>query len=83
MSDILDRAVFNLPPCPFCGAEAHQNIPAERWRPVVQGKWVEYERAHYFKCSVCKETGPYKKAALINGKRSYNFCRQPEGEADG
>ena len=30
--------------------------------------WVEYPRAHYYKCSVCKYTIPYKKAT------EYNFC---------
>ena len=43
-------------------------------RPVVCGEWVEYERAHYFKCGVCKYTVPYRKACLRDGKREYNFC---------
>lgn len=42
--------------------------------PVVHGKWVEYPRAHYFKCSNCKYTVPYRKANLLNGNREYNYC---------
>lgn len=42
--------------------------------PVVHAKWVEYPRAHYFKCGNCKYTVPYKKAMLYNGKREYNYC---------
>ena len=30
--------------------------------------WVEYPRAHYYKCSVCKYTIPHKKAT------EYKFC---------
>ena len=30
--------------------------------------------AHYFKCSNCKYTVPYRKAVLISGKREYNYC---------
>ena len=30
--------------------------------------WVEYPRAHYYKCSICKYTIPYKKAT------EYKFC---------
>lgn len=41
--------------------------------PVVHGKWVEYPRAHYFKCSNCKYTVPHRKANLFNGKREYNY----------
>lgn len=48
--------------------------PAAGVAPVKRGAWVEYPRAHYFKCSVCKYTVPYRKATLINGKREYNFC---------
>lgn len=42
--------------------------------PVRHGRWVEFPRPHYFKCSKCKYTVPYRKATLINGKREYNFC---------
>ncbi len=40
----------------------------------VHGRWIEYPRAHYFKCSNCKYTVPYRKAVLIGGKREYNYC---------
>lgn len=50
------------------------SVPAADVAPVVHGRWNEYKRAHYFKCSQCKETVPYKKAALISGKRCYNYC---------
>lgn len=42
--------------------------------PVRHAKWIEYPRAHYFKCSECKYTVPHKKAALISGYRQYNYC---------
>lgn len=42
--------------------------------PVIHAKWIEYPVAHYFKCSVCKYTVPFRKAVLINGKRAYNYC---------
>ena len=38
------------------------------------GRWNEYPRAHYFKCSECKYIVPYRKAVEVNGKREYNFC---------
>ena len=41
---------------------------------VKHGKWIEYPVAHYFKCSECKYTVPYKKACLFNGHRAYNWC---------
>lgn len=41
---------------------------------TVYGQWIYYERPHYFKCSICKETVPYKKAMIFNGEREYNFC---------
>lgn len=42
---------------------------------VKHGKWIKYPRPHYFKCSVCKYTVPYRKAYLHDdGKREYNFC---------
>lgn len=42
--------------------------------PVKHGKWIEYPRAHYFKCSECKYTVPYRKAMLKNGDREYHYC---------
>lgn len=48
--------------------------PAADVAEVKHGKWIEYPRAHYFKCSECKETVPYKKAVLIRGKRKYKYC---------
>lgn len=40
----------------------------------LHGRWNEYPRAHYFKCSECKYIVPYRKAVEVNGKREYNFC---------
>lgn len=51
-----------------------KDIPAADVTPVVHGRWIEYPVAHYFKCSNCKYTVPYRKAALLNGKRSYTCC---------
>lgn len=50
------------------------NLPAADVEEVKHGKWIEYPRAHYFKCNECKETVPYKKAVLIRGKRKYKYC---------
>ena len=36
--------------------------------------WVEYPRPHYFKCSVCNYTVPYKKAMPFRDSCSYRFC---------
>ena len=36
--------------------------------------WVEYPAAHYFKCSVCHYTVPYKKAMPFQNSCSYKFC---------
>lgn len=49
-------------------------IPAADVAPVVHGKWIEYPRPHYFKCSNCKYTVPYRKAVSHDGKREYNSC---------
>lgn len=51
-----------------------KNRPAADVAPVVHGRWIKYPRAHYFKCSECKYTVPYKKAMLINKTRQYNYC---------
>lgn len=48
--------------------------PAADVVPAAHGRWIEYPVAHYFKCSNCKYTVPYRKAALLNGKRSYTCC---------
>ena len=45
------------------------NAPAVDAAPVIHSYWIEYPRAHYFKCANCKYTVPYKKACLHNGKR--------------
>ena len=50
------------------------NVEATDVVPVVHGQWLEYTRAHYFKCSNCKYTVPYRKAVLIGVKREYNYC---------
>ena len=55
-------------------AKTIQNFPAADVAPVRHGRWVEFSRAHYFKCSECKHTVPYRKASLVNGFREYNFC---------
>lgn len=36
--------------------------------------WVEYPRAHYFKCSSCGYTVPYVKAMPIDGTCAYKYC---------
>lgn len=42
---------------------------------MTNAKWIEYPRAHYFKCSNCRYTVPYRKAVLGHtGKREYNYC---------
>lgn len=51
--------------------------------PVVHGRWVEYPRPHYFKCSECKYTVPYRKAMWCNGKREYNYCPNCGAKMDG
>ena len=48
--------------------------PAADVAPVVHGRWIEYPVAHYYKCSECRYTVPYRKAALMSGKRQYNYC---------
>lgn len=58
-------------------------LPAADVAPVVHGKWIYYKNAHYFKCSECKETVPYKKAVLIDGKRKYNYCPKCGAKMDG
>lgn len=55
-------------------AKMIEPLPAADVAEVKHGKWIEYPRAHYFKCSECKETVPYKKAVLIRGKRKYKYC---------
>ena len=63
--------------------EMIENFPAADVAPVVHGKWVEYPRAHYFKCSNCKYTVPHRKANLFNGKREYNYCPHCGAKMDG
>lgn len=50
------------------------DAPAADVAEVRHGKWVEYPRAHYFKCSECKYTVPYRKAIFVNGNREYDYC---------
>lgn len=59
------------------------NFPAAEVAPVVHGRWVEYPRAYYFKCSNCKYTVPHRKAKLFNGKRDYNYCPHCGAKMDG
>lgn len=51
-----------------------RQAPTALVEPVTLGRWVEYPRAHYFKCSECKYIVPYRKAFLHGGKREYNYC---------
>lgn len=39
-------------------------IPAADVAEVRHGRWIEYPRAHYFKCSGCKYTIPYRKRLI-------------------
>ena len=54
--------------------DALSAVPAADVAEVRHGKWVEYPRAHYFKCSECKYTVPYRKAIFVNGNREYDYC---------
>lgn len=60
--DILDKAI---------GTDAYFQIKsilfslkAADVAEVRHGRWIEYPRAHYFKCSECKYTVPYRKAVV-------------------
>lgn len=55
-------------------AQMLEKLPAADVAEVRHGKWVEYPRAHYFKCSECKYTVPYRKAIFVNGNREYDYC---------
>ena len=67
-----------------------RKLPAADVAEVRHVKWVEYPRAHYFKCSECKYTVPYRKAIFVNGNREYDYCpscgarmdKEDEHEAD-
>lgn len=50
---------------------------------IRTGRWVYYPRPHYFKCSKCRYTVPYKKAALHMGEREYAFCPHCGAKMDG
>ena len=59
----------------YCTEDVRLNsIPTADVAEVKHGRWIEYPRAHYFKCSECKYTVPYRKAVLVNGSREYNYC---------
>lgn len=60
-----------------------EDVPTADVAPAERGRWVMYPRAHYFKCSNCKKTVPYRKAMLINGKREYNYCPNCGARMDG
>ncbi len=60
-----------------------RSVPAADVAPVVHGRWGEYPRAHYFKCSECRYTVPYRKAVSINGRREYNYCPHCGARMDG
>ena len=57
-----------------CANDVITRIPAADVAEVRHGRWVEYPRAHYFKCSECKYTVPYRKAIFVNGNREYDYC---------
>lgn len=47
--------------------------------PVRHEHWIEMKRAHYFKCSKCRNPIPYKFGwklynGVIHNKRYYNYC---------
>lgn len=74
----------------YCGDTVAWNIAAEineipsaDVAPVVHGRWILYPRPHYFKCSKCKYTVPYKKAYAHNGGREYNYCPHCGAKMDG
>ena len=58
-------------------------IPTADVEPVRHGRWIEYPAAHYYKCSECRYTVPYRKAALMSGKRQYNYCPSCGAKMDG
>ena len=60
-----------------------ENFPAADVAPVRHGRWNLYERAHYFKCSLCAKTVPYRKACLFDGRREYNYCPNCGARMDG
>ena len=74
----------------YCTEDVRLNsIPTADVAEVKHGRWIEYPRDHYFKCSECKYTVPYRKAVLVNGSREYNYCpncgalmKEDEHEAD-
>lgn len=49
--------------------------------PVVHGKWILKERAHYFKCSLCKEPIAYRFG--YGGDRYYKYCPRCGAKMDG
>lgn len=65
----LDNCTF-VPVGPTMCANKIEIIPENRY----MASWIEYPRAHYFKCSECKYTVPYSKAMPINGFCVYKYC---------
>lgn len=68
-----------------CYIEDAPTVDAE---PVRHGRWIEMERGHYFKCSLCRNPIPYKFGwRLYNGvilnKRYYNYCPNCGAKMDG
>lgn len=67
---------------------AIDNVPTVDAVPVVHGEWVEMERGHYFKCSLCRNPIPYKFGwkyynGIISNKRYYNYCPNCGAKMDG
>ena len=85
MAEYIEReaAIAALPVAWDSAVDALRYAPAADVAPVVHGRWIEYPRAHYFKCGECKYTVPYRKAHLTNGKREYNYCPNCGAKMDG
>ena len=62
--------------------ETLEDYPTIDAEPVKHGRWVLKERAHYFKCSLCKEPIPYK-FGYTNSRRYYNYCPNCGAKMDG
>lgn len=79
MAEYIERkalrdALYDADAITMSGVKILNQFPAADVAPVRHGFWKLYERAHYFKCSLCAETVPYRKACLFDGRRKYNYC---------
>lgn len=80
---LLERAEYDNNYRLIIPVEAIKAAPTANVVPVVHGWWVEYPSTHYYKCSECRYTVPYKKAVLVNGTRKYNWCPHCGARMDG